>query len=104
MSRDYWRAGRQIVAVAALSAAAIGILAAGVSASRAADLLPGPGYTYEPAPAPVRVVCPIGGQAVTFFGRDRRPTVPARTPYFYCATGETFLPGDIPPPPEYCCQ
>ncbi|MBZ8131869.1 hypothetical protein [Afifella sp. IM 167] len=104
MSTDYWRAGRQMVAVAALSAAVIAILAAGVSAARAADLLPAPNYAYQPAPAPIQVVCPIGGQTVTFFDRDGRPTPPARTPYFYCATGETFLPGDIPPPPEYCCQ
>ena len=32
------------------------------------------------------------------------PTVPARTPYYYCVTGTTLLPGDIPPPPEYCCS
>ncbi|WP_156953222.1 hypothetical protein [Afifella pfennigii] len=101
MSKDNWRAARQMVAVVALSAAAIGILAAGVSASRAADLYVPQQEVYRPAPAPV--ACPIGGQTVTFYDRQGHPTAPARTPYFYCATGETFLPGDIPPPPEYCC-
>jgi hypothetical protein len=32
------------------------------------------------------------------------PTVVARTPYFTCVTGTVLLPGDIPPPPEYCCH
>ncbi|WP_128291389.1 hypothetical protein [Afifella aestuarii] len=101
MRREYWRTARQMLAVAALSAAAIGMLAASVSAARAADL--DVGYYPPVNPQPQVVVCPIGGETVKLFDKERRPTVPARTPYFYCATGETLLPGEIPPPPEYCC-
>ena len=44
-----------------------------------------------------------GGEVVILFDSRGHPTVPARTPYYTCLTGVTFLPGDIPPPPEYCC-
>jgi hypothetical protein len=40
---------------------------------------------------------------VILFDEHGTPTVPARTPYFTCITGTVLLPGDIPPPPEYCC-
>jgi hypothetical protein len=42
-------------------------------------------------------------EVVILFDERGYPTVPARTPYFYCVTGATLLPGDIPPPREYCC-
>lgn len=45
-----------------------------------------------------------GGEVVILFDRNGHPTVPARTPYYTCLTGVTFLPGDVPPPPEYCCH
>jgi hypothetical protein len=43
-------------------------------------------------------------ETVVLFDERGYPTVPARTPYFYCVTGTVLLPGDIPPPPEYCCH
>ena len=42
-------------------------------------------------------------EVVILYDKEGRPTVPARTPYFTCVTGTTLLPGEIPPPPEYCC-
>jgi hypothetical protein len=86
------------------------MLAGGLSAAmpafappiRAADLPEG--YVIrEPAPSVFRGT---RLEQVALFMREgtkRIPTVPARTPYHYCLTGETLLPGEIPPPPEYCC-
>jgi hypothetical protein len=42
-------------------------------------------------------------ETVILFDEDGHPTIPARTPYFYCATGTTLTPDQIPPPREYCC-
>jgi hypothetical protein len=53
-----------------------------------------------PEPQPVKA-CPQ--EVVILYDEDGHPTIPARTPYYYCVTGTTLLPGDIPPPPEYCC-
>jgi hypothetical protein len=47
-------------------------------------------------PQPRVVVHACGpGETVVLFDERGRPTVPARTPYFYCVTGTTLLPGDI---------
>jgi hypothetical protein len=56
------------------------------------------------SPQRVAVQACVPGETVILFDKYGRPTVPARTPYFYCVTGTTLLPGDIPPPPEYCCS
>jgi hypothetical protein len=45
-----------------------------------------------------------GRENVILFDEDGHPTIPARTPYFYCATGTTLTPDEIPPPREYCCS
>ena len=79
-------------AAATLLAANIGTFAWTGSAG-AADLT-------VPEPQPVKA-CPQ--EVVILYDEDGHPTVPARTPYYYCLTGTTLLPGDIPPPPEYCC-
>ena len=80
-------------AAAALLVANIGTFAWTGSAV-AADLT-------VPEPRPVKA-CPEE-EVVILYDEDGHPTVPARTPYYYCVTGTTLLPGDIPPPPEYCC-
>ncbi len=49
-------------------------------------------------------VCGKRVDQIILFDEYGQPTVPARTPMYYCITGETLLPGDIPPPPEYCCR
>jgi hypothetical protein len=85
---------RQLVAAAIVPVLAV---AAGVGAV-------GPAGAADLDVQPVRVVvhaCPK--EVVILFDERGYPTVPARTPYFYCVTGTTLLPGDIPPPREYCC-
>ena len=79
--------------------AAIVILGVTVPA-RAADL-PGHGHSdaYACAPREEVVLFTEQGHFPTF----HIPTEPARTPYYTCVTGRTLKPGDIPPPPEYCC-
>jgi len=88
---------RQIATALALSAAAVFAMAAASGQARAADLT-------VPPEEPVGVVpaCPPP-EVVILYDEFGRPTVPARTEYYYCVTGTTLLPGDIPPPPEYCC-
>lgn len=84
---------RQIV-TATLSALAVAAMIGSVGSAGAADL----------DVQPVRFVvhaCPK--EVVILFDERGYPTVPARTPYFYCVTGTTLMPGDIPPPREYCC-
>ena len=49
-------------------------------------------------------VCGRRMDHVILFDEVGNPTVPARTPMYYCITGETLKPGAIPPPPEYCCR
>jgi hypothetical protein len=92
---------RQLIAALALSAAAIAGMAGAIGPAGAADM---PGYQSD---YQVRS-CPPSQEVVVLFETKgfppyQVPTVPARTPYFYCVTGTTLLPGDIPPPPEYCC-
>lgn len=62
-------------------------------------------YVVEPPVVAGEVCGPLQEHAKLFERKGRRwvPTVPARTPYYYCVTGETLVPGEIPPPPEYCC-
>jgi hypothetical protein len=81
------------------------LMVAPLAAAGAADLTPGvyyPDVRYPPAP--IYSVCGIPVHRVVLFDRYGRPTVPARTPMFYCLTGHTLTPGEVPPPPEYCCR
>ena len=94
MQKITWDLVRQFAVAAALSAMAVGAMLAAAGRAGAADL------TVEPVP--VVQACPPP-EVVILYDEEGRPTVPARTPYYYCVTGTTLLPGDIPPPPEYCC-
>ena len=88
---------RQFLAAAILSAIAVAAMAAAAGRAGAADL------TVYPDERPLVYACPGPQEVVVIYDKQGRPTVPARTPYFTCVTGTTLLPGDIPPPPEYCC-
>ena len=91
--RATWDLVPQAAVAAALSAIAVGAM---VGNAGAADLtVPPPRVIVEACPPP---------EVVILSDKDGRPTVPARTPYYYCVTGTTLLPGEIPPPPEYCCR
>ncbi len=89
---------RQLVAAIFLSALAIAAMAGAIGPTHAADL---------PAmQAAGRHVSACGGprEDVILFDKDGHATVPGRTLYFTCVTGTVLIPGDIPPPPEYCCH
>jgi hypothetical protein len=86
-------------AAAFLAAAAVAVTAVAAGPAVAADM---PETTVVPQAAPLVAACGPR-EVVVLFDDLGRPTVPARTPYFTCVTGTTLLPGDIPPPPEYCC-
>ncbi len=89
---------RQLAAAIFLSALAIAAMIGAIGPTHAADL-PG-GYHHG------NRVHACGGprEDVILFDKHGAPTAPARTPYFTCITGTVLLPGDIPPPPEYCCH
>ena len=95
---------RQLAAAILLSALAIAAMMGVVGSAGAADLLP-----QSTGGADLVGACPPQETVVLFeerfglFHPDGIPTVPARTPYFTCVTGTVLVPGDIPPPPEYCC-
>ena len=88
---------RQLAAAIFLSALAIAAMLGAIGPSGAADL-PG-SYGGEV----IVGICGGPKEEVILFDEDGFPTVPARTPYFTCVTGTTLLPGEIPPPPVYCC-
>jgi len=90
---------RQFIVALALSAAAVAVMVGAVGRAGAADLS---GYAGEPA-RHVSLGCAGPQEVVVFFDENGHPTVPARTFYYYCVTGRMLVPGDIPPPPEYCC-
>jgi hypothetical protein len=85
---------RQLAAAIFLSALAIAAMLGAIGTSRAADLPDGQ----------VVNACGEPQEDVILFDELGAPTRPARTPYFTCITGITLLPGEIPPPPEYCCH
>jgi hypothetical protein len=98
---------RQLLAALLLSAVAIAAMMGIIGPAGAADL---PGYAggerYGTACAPREEVVLFDKRYLppsNFLALAEIPTVPARTPYFTCVTGTVLLPGDIPPPPEYCC-
>ena len=90
---------RQFLVALALSAAAVAVMMGAVSRADAADL----GAGVVDAGRRVIHGCAGPQEVVVFFDENGRPTVPARTYYYYCVTGTMLVPGDIPPPPEYCC-
>jgi hypothetical protein len=96
MRKSNWELARQFGVALALSAAAVAAMAAASGRAGAADL------TVEPRQVIVQA-CPGPRETVILYDKDGRPTIPARTPYYHCVTGTTLLPGEIPPPPEYCC-
>jgi len=85
---------RHALAAGGFAALLVAALPAG-AADLPQDYVPGPTVVPYCAQPPERVI---------LFDRWGRPTVPARTPYYYCVTGRTLFAGDIPPPPEYCCR
>ena len=91
-----WDLARQFGVAVALSAAAVAAMSAAAGRAAAADL------SVEPRQVVVQA-CAGPRETVILYDKDGRPTVPGRTPYFHCVTGTTLLPGEIPPPPEYCC-
>lgn len=85
----------------ALAGLAAGVMIGVAGQANAADL------PYTPAPGAhqqVVVGSCSGREVVILFDERGHPTIPARTPYYYCAVGTTLLAGDIPPPREYCCS
>jgi hypothetical protein len=90
---------RQLAAAIYLSALAIAAMVGAIGTAGAADLpeaARSSGRTVVDACAPK--------EDVILFDWWGTPTPPARTPYFTCVTGTVLLPGQIPPPPEYCCS
>lgn len=91
---------RQLLAAIFLSALAIAAMVGAIGPSRAADL---PESAGRSGPG-MMAACGEPQEHVNLFDAKGRPTVPGRTPYFTCVTGAVLVPGDIPPPPEYCCS
>jgi hypothetical protein len=94
---------RQLAAAIVLSALAIAAMMGALVPAGAADLSGYGGYDRTDVYA-----CAGPREEVILFEwrglpPHRVPTVPARTPYYTCVTGSVLVPGDIPPPPEYCC-
>jgi hypothetical protein len=95
--RKIFQAMRRTAAMAAIGGLIAGTMLSGIDLAVAADM---PGASSQPATK----ICGQNVDDVVLFDEKGRPTIPARTPFFYCVTGETLLPGQIPPPPEYCCK
>ena len=87
---------RQLATAIFLSALAIAAMMGALGPAGAADL---PGSNGGP---PINA-CGGPQETVILFDEWGVPTHPGRTPYFTCVTGLVLLPGQIPPPPEYCC-
>ena len=91
------QAMRRTASMAAIGGLVAGTMLSSVDLAGAADM---PGTDGRQ----VTNICGQNVEDVVLFDARNRPTIPARTPFFYCVTGETLLPGQIPPPPEYCCK
>ena len=87
---------RRVLAAACVSASAIAFSLGSIGQAGAADL-------SVPEERVVVAACPGPQEVVILYDKDGRPTVPGRTEYYFCVTGTVLRPGDIPPPPEYCC-
>ncbi len=96
MRKTIIRAMRRTASIAAIGSLAAGMMLSGANLAVAADMPVDDG--------PATNICGQNIDDVVLFDAKGRPTIPARTPFFYCVTGETLLPGQIPPPPEYCCR
>ena len=90
---------RQLIVAVALSAAAVVAMIGAAGRAGAADL-----SGYDDGGRNIMAGCAGPQEIVVLFDERGRPTVPARTYYYYCITGTMLVPGDIPPPPEYCCH
>ena len=91
------QAMRRVTGMAAIGGLVAGTMLSGVDLAGAADM---PGAGGQQATN----ICGQNVDDIILFDEKGRPTIPARTPFFYCVTGETLLPGQVPPPPEYCCK
>ena len=91
------KARRRTAAIVAIGGLVAGMMLSGADLAVAADM---PGTDGRQ----VTNICGQNVADIVLFDEKGRPTIPARTPFFYCVTGETLLPGQIPPPPEYCCK
>ena len=89
---------RRTAGMAAIAGIVAGTMASSTDRAAAADM-PGAAMSQQ-----VTKICGQNVDDIILFDEKGRPTIPARTPFFYCVTGETLLPGQIPPPPEYCCK
>jgi hypothetical protein len=69
----------------------------------AADLSAGDGYGDDYGDRAI-YVCGHRMDQIILYDEWGRPTVPARTPMYYCITGHTLTKSQLPPPPEYCCR
>jgi hypothetical protein len=98
MRYSRWDLARQLFVAVTLSAAAVAAMLAAAGKAGAADL------AVVPEERVAIAACAEPREIVVLYDKEGRPTVPARTPYYYCVTGTTLLPGKIPPPPEYCCD
>ena len=92
------QAMRRTAGTAAIGGLVAGTMLSGVDLAVAADM---PGISGGQQ---VTNICGQNVDDIVLFDEKGRPTIPARTPFFYCVTGETLLPGQVPPPPEYCCK
>jgi hypothetical protein len=91
---------RKLLAAFSFSALAFAGMAGVTGTAQAADL---PGYMAAGyGHGPIHACAPR--EHVELFNDRGTPTVAGRTPYYTCVTGEVLLPGEIPPPPEYCCH
>ena len=87
---------RRVLATTGWSGLLVAAATVSVGPAMAADL-------SVPEERQVVAACPPAQEVVILYDEDGRPTVPGRTEYYYCVTGTVLRPGDIPPPPEYCC-
>lgn len=98
MRKLAFRLTGQVAAAGLISGFIVASMLAAGSAG-AADLSVGDGHGDRAI-----YVCGKRVDHIILFDEYGNPTVPARTPMYYCITGETLTPNTIPPPPEYCCR
>ncbi len=92
---------RKSAAVIVLSGGVMAFMLAAAGQAPAADLSSGDIVVDDNQPS---YVCGQDVSNINLFDAEGRPTIPGRTEFFFCITGETLKSGDIPPPPEYCCH
>ena len=92
---------RKSAAVAVLSGGVMAFMLAAAGQAPAADLSGGDMVVDGNQPV---YACGQDVSNIRLFDNEGRPTIPGRTEFFFCITGETLKQDDIPPPPEYCCH